>query len=82
MSVCVCYNNNMNLKLVYETAYRDKQPFDRQNKNVGEFIFSLMICDTLENMLEDSDEVTAIGLYLYLLKKSKKDLDWLEKQLF
>ena len=72
----------MNLKLVYETAYPFNEPFDDKKKNIGEFVYSLILCDTLDNLMDNSNEITFIGLYLYLLKKNaKKDLDFLENML-
>lgn len=68
----------MNLKLVYETAFGDKQPFDKRTKNAGEFLFATMICDVLDSALDNTDEVTFVELYMYLLSKTKIDLNDVE----
>ena len=59
---------SMNLKNIYNTAYNDA-PFEGIKKNAGEFFFSTILLDLLEN-LDNEEEITYIEFLCYLLNNA------------
>ena len=81
----MCYNAEikgyMDLKLIYKTAFPSEMPFDGTNKRKGEFLYSLIVTTLVEEMQENSNEISFIDTFCYYLNKSGISLNGLEKLL-
>ena len=56
----------MNLSNLYSVAF-DKKPFEVEKRSRGEFLFSTVIMDMIEEVAENKNEISFVGYYCYLL---------------
>ena len=67
----------MNLTNLYSVAF-DEKPFEVEQRDRGEFLFSAVIMDMIEELAENKNEISFVGYYCYLLDSLGISLNDLE----
>lgn len=71
----------MNLNLVYKTAYKYGEPFEKEHRSKSDFSMGILIAGIVDELSEKKEEISFIGLFLCYLNNVGLDLNDLEYSL-
>lgn len=65
----------MNLKLVYETAYPNQQPFIKEYKSLYDFNFATILYGIVDEIATKPSEVSFLGMFMFYLDQMGLNLN-------